>query len=253
MSSFMKIGRIIGDIEYIGEGINQSFKCIAACNDFEEYPVIAKQIPNIEILKEIICAILGRMMSLPIPEPILLFSKDNTYCFGSINVGYPNLTHYLKSNDPYYLELHSIIKNWNELESAAFFDEFIINPDRHSGNLLYDGKDVVMIDHGLAMQIDKVKSDHNGNWINILLNHLLCQFTTLSCEHKLDKNKLCDYLNTWCTKIINNNLIDKAGDEIPVESPQKDELLSFLKDRSFLIQNIINNKIKPAQLDFVNV
>ncbi|WP_276899568.1 HipA family kinase [Frischella perrara] len=253
--NMVKVGRIISDSEPIEDGINNSFRCIACC-DNEEYPVVAKYIKGIEILKELICAILGRLINLPIPEPILLLDQNDVFCFGSLDVGYPNLYHRLNIQDPYYIEFHSIIKNWSALESASFFDEFIINPDRHSGNLLYNGKDIAMIDHGLSMQLDKFKPDYDEDWNNILFNHLLCKFTELSCEHKLDKIALCNRLTIWCEEIEeinNNNLIAKAINKIPIAHKSKNELLYFLTSRSEFIQKIINNRINPNQMDFVNV
>ncbi|WP_392565831.1 hypothetical protein RHO15_09725 [Utexia brackfieldae] len=251
-NDLIKIGRIISDPEYIGDGINCAFKCIAYC-DKEEYSVIAKYLSDVEILKEIICSVLGRTINLPIPEPILLLDKDNKFCFGSIDVGYPNLFHCLNTEDPFYIEFHSVIKNWSDLESATFFDEFIINPDRHSGNLLYNGKDITMIDHGFSMQLNVVTPDYNKEWNNILFNHLLCNFADSSCNHAIDTSKLTNYLNMWCETICEDNFIDKIDKKIPVDSNLKNELLSFLKDRSYFIQDIINNKINPTQMDFVNV
>lgn len=253
--NMVKIGRIISDSELIGDGVNKSFKCIACCDD-EEYPVVAKYIKGMEILKELICAILGRLINLPIPEPILLLDQHDVFCFGSLDIGHPNLFHKLNIQDPHYIEFHSIIKSWSALESASFFDEFIINPDRHSGNLLYNGRDIAMIDHDLSMQLDKVTPDYEEDWNNILFNHLLCKFTNLSCEHELNGITLCDKLTIWCReieKINNNKLIDKAIDKIPVADKSKNELLYFLSSRSKFIQKIINNKINPNQMDFVNV
>lgn len=250
--NFVKIGQIISDIEYVGSGKNSSFRCFATC-DSEEYPVIAKYLPDIEILKELICSILGRLIDLPIPEPILLLDNNEKYCFGSIDVGYPNLFHFLNTDDPYYLEFHSIIKNWSDLESASFFDEFVLNHDRHSGNLLYNGKDIMMIDHGLTIHSDKFEPNYGENWNNILFNHLLCKFVNLSCEHKLEENKLCNKLNNWCSEINDNNLIDKTMNKIPVAHERLNELLLFMKERSKFIQKIINNRINPNQVDFVNV
>lgn len=249
--NIVKIGRIISDSEPIGEGINDSFRCVACCGD-EEYPVIAKYLKPIEIIKELICSILGRTLNLPIPEPILLLDSKDVFCFGSIDIGYPNLYHFLNSKDPFYLEFHSVIKNWDDIESAAFFDEFIINADRHSGNLLFNGKNIMMIDHGLSIPSDEVNPEFSDNWNNILFKHLLCNFVGLNCNHQLDKNELCNRLNNWCKEITGNALIDKVADKIPVDESTKSELLSFLKKRSKFIANIINNKITPPQMDFVN-
>lgn len=251
INDMVKIGRIISEPEYIGQGMNKSFKCISY-SDGEEYPVIAKYIEDIEIIKELICSILGRLINLPIPEPILLLDNNNKFCFGSIDVGYPNLFHFLNSEDPYYLEFHSIIKNWDKIESASFFDEFILNHDRHSGNILYNGKEIMLIDHGLSIHSNHCKPDHSKDWNNILFNHLLCNFTKLSCQHKLNKNELCNKLNNWCKEINDHNLIDEVANKLPIADQSTNKLLSFLQQRSRFIANIINSKINPHQMDFVN-
>ncbi|MCV5785480.1 hypothetical protein OFN20_31835, partial [Escherichia coli] len=79
-------------------------------------------------------AALGRLLSLPIPEPVLLFDNNNQPFFGSIDTAYPSFTQFISnSSDSGVLKA---LESWPLLQKAAYFDEWIAMDDRHNGNLL---------------------------------------------------------------------------------------------------------------------
>lgn len=110
-----------------------------------------------EVLVECICALLARLRGLNVPEPLLVlvpgaFRSDGAdrIAFGSVGVAHGNLRPWLANiGDAAVLRR---LRAWVGLVPAACFDEWIANPDRHAGNILFDGKDEFwLIDHGLAL------------------------------------------------------------------------------------------------------
>lgn len=106
---------------------------------------------------EVICAIVGRRIGLPIPRPALVQVTSRslpqatmpTLFFGSESVDNPDLKKWL-ARDPDTTMAH--LNNWSKLIDAGCFDEWIANADRHGGNILYGGgKNFVLIDHSEAL------------------------------------------------------------------------------------------------------
>lgn len=145
----LRIGVFLDGARPVGEGIRGALRGFALLEN-EEVPVIAKYLSERELLCEILCAQLGRELDLPIPEPLLLFDGNKQPVFGSADIGYPNLNHFIQNQQSSNVILNKL-KKWVHLQSASFFDELIFNADRHCGNLLYDGNAFHLIDHGLTL------------------------------------------------------------------------------------------------------
>lgn len=77
----IRVGRLLPGGIVIEEGHYRPIKGAAILQsesgDVEEVIVFAKQLSNRGIATEITCAALGRLLSLPIPEPVLLFDNNN--------------------------------------------------------------------------------------------------------------------------------------------------------------------------------
>lgn len=117
----------------------------------------AKRLAARELFIEVISAVLGRQIGLPVPNPFLVrviplhlpdahLSKSEIF-FGSEDAIYPTLSRFAK-----FMDAESRLKKWPHLIAAACFDEWIANSDRHEKNILYDGGNkFVLIDHGGAL------------------------------------------------------------------------------------------------------
>lgn len=93
----IRIGRIVN---IIGEAGNEVYSAKYVNVLFNDNPNVvkgyAKQVSDLDILVEIIAALLGRKLGLPIPEPALGFYRDNEVAwFVSIDVNVPDLSHRL--------------------------------------------------------------------------------------------------------------------------------------------------------------
>ena len=106
---------------------------------------------------EVICAVLGRALGLPIPRPALVQVTPGILpgvampmvFFGSESVDNPDLKQWLKSDNQYVM---SQLEGWAKLVDAGCFDEWLGNADRHGGNILYGGgSNFSLIDHSEAI------------------------------------------------------------------------------------------------------
>lgn len=144
----IRLGRLLPGAIPVGEGINCAKRGFVQFQNSRE-TCIVKLLPIREICVELLCASLGRIVGLPIPEPAMAVGMDGSWWAASVDVGYPNLNHYVRMQDPV---VNSHLKNWAELTKAGCFDELIANGDRNRGNILYDGLGgFFLIDHGLAL------------------------------------------------------------------------------------------------------
>jgi hypothetical protein len=258
LNNSIKTGVIIGEKVHIDEGVNSSFRCPVYYND-NEIMVIAKKIEDKEFVAEIFCSIIGLNIGLPLPEPIIVLEKSETGIdryFGSVDTSYPSLKHYVSDHDWKYESFHEKIKKWIFLDDAAFFDELIVNGDRHKGNILYDGNDYYLIDHGLAFNITRGFKPHQQlNNRNILLNHSLCRIKNECNCKKISSQKLSNKLHEWVMNIITNEIIQNSYKSISlfdIDKKYQSDVLTFLLERSKLIENILNSNINPHQMDFIN-
>lgn len=116
-----------------------------------------------QIVSEIICSLLGRALGYNIPKPFLVLvtktvlpasqkwgqNEDTKLAFGSENAVYPDFRKFLGKRGSQAIP---ILLKWPGFHATAIFDEWIANKDRHTGNLLYGGKNTFwLIDHSHAL------------------------------------------------------------------------------------------------------
>lgn len=106
---------------------------------------------------EVICAVIGRAIGLPIPRPALVQVNPGVLpgvamplvFFGSESVDNPDLKQWLKAEGEYAMRQ---LEGWAKLIDAGCFDEWLGNADRHGGNILYGGgNNFSLIDHSEAL------------------------------------------------------------------------------------------------------
>jgi len=151
----VRLGTLLPGAQPVGTGKNKAKRGFAIFSDGGEKPVVAKDIPAVEIAGEVFCALLGRSAGLSIPEPAVIWDPSNNHIlFGAVDVGYPNLLQRFNiTGDEVSEEQIRVIASrlvlWTKLAEGVCFDEWIWNVDRNLQNLLWDGHDeFVMIDHG---------------------------------------------------------------------------------------------------------
>ncbi|MCW0353984.1 hypothetical protein IAQ00_09870 [Pantoea ananatis] len=240
----MRVGVILEGLRPIGEGINGAMRGFALVGD-EEVQVIAKYLPDRELICEILCAQIGIELDLPIPEPILLFD-NNQPLFGSSDVGYPNLNHYLSKKTERDIVMSKLAK-WVHLQSASFFDELIFNADRHPGNLLFNGVDFHLIDHGLTLHESHPPSTPPNAWENQLFSYAVSL-----CKSDIEKSKIANNGSLWTDNLIDKNIINIGTNNTIGDKTIITSLHNFLSIRQSLLKSMISARVGATQTDFIN-
>lgn len=236
----VRVGRLLPGAQEVGEGANFPVRGIAATAD-GEIAVIAKKLCGREIAVEVICAALGRAAGIPIPEPLILLDTNNCWHFGSAEAAHPNLSQFVSYQD---FSVQDELENWPDLLAAACFDELIANPDRHDGNILYDGTGFFLIDHGLCIPHgmqpnDRSEDYHTNRLLDVLMN---------VCRDELSQQRAVNTSREW----VKNKSIPAASSAERTVSEQlnpeaRDQLISFLRTRISILGDLLHEKIKPSQ------
>lgn len=235
----IRVGRLLPGGQLVGEGANQPWRGIAA-TVAGEVAVIAKRISNREMAVEVVCAALGRSAGLPIPEPLLLLDSANEWHFGSADTGHPNISQFVSSQDNSILDE---LERWPELLAAACFDELIANPDRHDGNILFNGQGFLLIDHGLCLPLGMPPSDSSDDYY---ANRFL-ELAISACRDDLSTERAARRAAEWAEQkpIAAVEQTEKSIFE-HFESKTQNQLISFLKERIAGLGDMLHDKIKPT-------
>ena len=118
-----------------------------------EVRVYCKPASPEEALTEICSMLLADAIGLAVPSLYLIHDPDRhlnqALLIGSEDAGSPSLRQLVDQKDP---AVSLALQTWAQLGHAAVFDEWIHNPDRNQGNLLYNGRgEWVLIDHARAL------------------------------------------------------------------------------------------------------
>lgn len=230
--------------------VNQTWKGHVRTNT-DTVVVYAKLIPAREICVEAYCALLGRAMGIPIPQPFLILADSNSLdaipsgasalMFGSEDAAYPSFRRYAK----YQYALQKL-QDFKSSLDVGVFDEWIANHDRNIGNILYDGGvDFYFIDHGLAiptnLQAEAPASDNN------ILRVLY------SVKSELDKYRdlrnVTKDITPICQQLILPNLMDAVFAQKYVSDAEIDYILTFLTNRLSVLESLIRSRIGISQTD----
>lgn len=150
----IQLGTLVIELGEAGTGINKAVRGIVRTHLGEAEAYVKRLADAREILVEVVCALLAKRVGLPVPEPILVLVPEHLggpqLAFGSTAMGQPNVATFFAAGHQAAVEAK--LRAWKHLTSAACFDEWIANCDRHEGNLLFNGNgDFWLIDHGLSV------------------------------------------------------------------------------------------------------
>ncbi|ABQ31614.1 MULTISPECIES: HipA family kinase [Acidiphilium] len=162
--------------------------------------VILKDLGSKELSNELLSTVIAQLLGLPTPRVYLALVPDGVLpivhapqinggghvVFASVDVQVPNLTyqlHHLAGGMP---ALINEITAWQHLGQLYGFDTWTANVDRHTGNLLFDGKgEIWLIDHGYCYTGPSWQVDHlvpTGQYRN-RLSEWLTQSLTDAQKH----------------------------------------------------------------------
>jgi len=112
------------------------------------------------LVAELLCAIVARALALPAPEPFvvliepealpgsaLLHPGKRHLCVGTRDIGGNTFAQLLREDSEAAM---TMIRKWEHLLPVAALDEWLANPDRNYGNILYVAQTLHIIDHAEA-------------------------------------------------------------------------------------------------------
>lgn len=256
ISEHLLYGRALIDLQVSKKGSNPLWTGFVSTNQGEFPAYIKKCHHNDGLCIEIISSLLGLMLNIPIPKPILVLVEPGhpqiavakpTFLLGSQMYDMPSFERFLadhKLSDECLLDypnLHSIIA----------FDEFIANPDRNNSNILYDGESFRFIDHEKAFcssqdprlpisEISKIGNisdivQHYKGGNEIYIHKLMLKIKKSITEEMWATN--CDSL---IQKTKDNSILSEYNLIL-------ERVRSFLLARQSVLAVLIENAIKPPQ------
>lgn len=200
---------------------------------------------------EVICAIIGRALGLPMPRPALVRVTSRalpsaampTVFFGSESIDNPDLKQWLNRDAEHVL---SQLARWSKLLDAGCFDEWTGNADRHGGNILYGGgNNFALIDHSEALprglQVAKAAPD------NLLLSHAAACRSSKDIDALFSSAKACTepFAATSVRAEVLTTLHGLSG------QATVDGLVAFLHQRIHSLMLLISKRIGHAQNSLV--
>jgi hypothetical protein len=186
-----------------------------------------KSLDSRSVAVEVLCAVLGRLCGLPIPEPVLALVPHNGsqwgLAFASLAVGADNLEQRFSADSARVIE--ALLK-WSQVHRAACFDEWIANADRHPGNVLRgsDGR-YWLIDHNLAIREGLPAGQVSAG--NQLFNLL-----TSRANNEVDRISLRKDAEREATDLL-------AFDPVPHVSASTDAISGLLADRDNILAFVV--------------
>jgi hypothetical protein len=246
----VRIARVVDVIGNAGNGVNDAKIVKLSFHDkTHEVTAYAKELNDTMILVELLAALVGRELGLPIPEPIIAISSDDKAMFASLDVKTPDFTTHLTLKGGSYpfdenKEILEKLAHWILANKVIGFDEWIANCDRNTGNILYDGNDIFyLIDHNLAMNANS----SIGPIPNLLLD-LKLKIDTDDISRQKIKNEI-SLMQNEISKTLAQEAADKLISEHPnIQATAIQSMVDFLGLRLSCLANNANLKIKTKQV-----
>lgn len=156
---------LAGAVPFKEGNINDTFRGQVLRTDGSTVSAVLKDVAAKELANELICYVLARTLSLPVPDALLArvsegdllvvkgpVTRDGSrLMLASVDVKVPNIAFRYTRDVPGRARLLGAITAWASLGRLYGFDAWIANVDRHAGNLLFSaGAEAWLIDHGWA-------------------------------------------------------------------------------------------------------
>ena len=145
------------------KGVSETYRGLI---EVDEARIVAyvKLLHPWEIFNEALGSVLCQLVGLPTPKPYLVLVEREDYpqspfliasnapralAFASQAMPMQTLGRHVGLQTPN--ALRELVSHWKEWPDVLVFDQWIANPDRHSGNLLVGGPgEIFLIDHGFS-------------------------------------------------------------------------------------------------------
>ena len=227
--------------------VNDTYRGMFLLPDHSRRHGIFKDLNIQQLVNELLAAVLGRELGLPVPNPYLGFvpigalsaqkcplaDGSGHLVFVSEDVGTPNLTQQVQAGGGLMASiLVDVLKNWVSLGNVYAFDAWIANTDRHPGNLLIGGPgNIWLIDHGHAFTGPEWQP-HDLDPI-LAYRHKLSEWLTgyLSATQKGEKGRDAALFATKIAAVPVDQAAADGGVDLLLSKSAADALKDFLMKR----------------------
>lgn len=252
----IELGNVVPGATLLGEdkGINETFIGHIDCAN-QRIKAYIKILNQKQLANELFVNTLGRRLGLPVPKGFLLRVKpadlpestllqnfnQEALAFGSQALNHPSLARRYKNDNAEVMKW--LKNNCKILDDTIIFDDFVANIDRNSGNLLVNGNDTWLIDHGHCFTGYDWKTEnliptqtYNNHVANAVINDM-----TLPQRVKL-KEKALEF-SLSATNVNKKEAINSCYVSQIIAATELDALESFITERVTHITNIISNRV----------
>ena len=218
------------------------------------------------IVAELVCAVIGRAIGLPVPEPLIVKIRrgdlpssrlidqeaDATLAFGSASVGGDSCAQLLREDSEHALRL---VMTWRQLLPTTAFDEWMANPDRNLGNIVFAAQNLWLIDHaqalgGKAAEASSLKSLQEQAFPNVLATMIESAFPPADRAEHLK----------WVQHWLNHNTLALNLEEAIAATGvrrwhtkrERTQLLNFVRNRLLITHTLLCNRLGHPQLNLPN-
>lgn len=228
--------------------------------------VIARISDKISTVAELCCASIGRALELPIPEPFLVWiepaalpasrfldpAKPGRWCFASGNLGGESFAQLLRSGSESAVDM---LRRWPLLAPVSAFDEWMANPDRNLGNIIYAASTLHLIDHadalgGSVRDLVPLAGLARESFTNKLADALLANLPTT--ERDAARTSSRTWLDDAARVPVDESLSFARIDELLPDEKRAD-LLDFLVERLRHAHALLCNRLGFPQLPLLPI
>ena len=212
------------------------------------------------LVAELLCGCLARALQLPAPEVFLVIvppgrlprSKliprgEGGLYVGTRDIGGRSFAQMVSDDRDAAAPL---LRDWPELGTVAAFDEWLANPDRNAGNLIYVAQSLHIIDHAEAFggcfreqySLDELIAAQLDN----LLGNLMQSFRSERVHDLLEG--VHHWLAHTASKVDVKALVQQTGIQHWTAPENRDELIHFITTRLSITHALLCQRLGQPQL-----
>jgi hypothetical protein len=226
----------------------------------EGIPLYVRVGPNPALVAELLCGVLAQALKLPAPEVYLVQvppghmprsklanGKQTTLCVGTRDIGGDTFAQLLHDQ---FAAAAPLLRDWPDLPRVVAFDEWLANPDRNMGNLLYVAQTIYIIDHAEAFGGSSRELYPLSDLTDMEFTNLLGGF--MKCLEAKKLPPLLDDMGVWLKDIAAITDIPAAVNcavgAYSTQPEQKRELIDFITKRLSITHTLLCRRLGHPQL-----
>lgn len=232
----------------------------------DDVPLYVRIGTSKHIVAELVCSVIGRSIGLPVPEPLIVRicrgdlpasrlvdrEADLTLAFASASVGGESCAQLLREDSDHALHL---VMTWRHLLPTTAFDEWMANPDRNLGNIVFAAHNLWLIDHaqalgGKAADLSNLRSLQQEAFPNILAQLIEAGFPPATRADHL--KRVQRWLNDNTLALDLEQAIAAAGVRRWHTKRERTQLLDFVRNRLLITHSLLCNRLGHPQLNLPN-